>query len=64
LAHDSVAGLVGRDMWGHVLRTLATNFFVGQTVEITGVAGLPKIAFAEGTFDYRAYLRGEDLDVD
>ena len=36
--------------------TLSTNFFGGQTVEITGVAARPKIAAAEGTFDYRAYL--------
>jgi hypothetical protein len=35
---------------------LSTNFFVGQEVEITGVAGRPRIAAAEGTFDYRAYL--------
>ena len=35
---------------------LATNFFAGQEVEITGVAGPPKVAAAEGTFDYRAYL--------
>lgn len=35
---------------------LSTNFFAGQEVEITGVAGRPKIAVAEGTFDYRAYL--------
>ncbi len=35
---------------------LATNFFAGQEVEITGVAARPKIAVAEGTFDYRAYL--------
>jgi competence protein ComEC len=35
---------------------LSTNFFAGQEVEITGVAGLPKIAAAEGAFDYRAYL--------
>jgi len=35
---------------------LSTNFFTGQEVEITGVAGRPKIAAAEGTFDYRAYL--------
>jgi len=34
-----------------------TNLFAGQTVEITGVAGLPPIAVAEGTFDYRAYLK-------
>jgi len=35
---------------------LSTNFFAGQEVEITGVAGRPKIAAAEGTFDYRAYV--------
>jgi competence protein ComEC len=35
---------------------LSTNFFAGQEVEISGVAGRPKIAAAEGTFDYRAYL--------
>jgi competence protein ComEC len=35
---------------------LSTNFFAGQEVEITGVAGGPKVAAAEGTFDYRAYL--------
>jgi len=33
------------------------HFFGGQTVEIAGVAALPKGAAAEGTFDYRAYLR-------
>ncbi|HXP59906.1 MAG TPA: ComEC/Rec2 family competence protein [Dongiaceae bacterium] len=33
------------------------RFFAGQTVEIAGVAALPKGATAEGTFDYRAYLR-------
>jgi competence protein ComEC len=35
---------------------MLTNFFAGQTIEITGVMALPKIAVAEGTFDYRAYL--------
>jgi competence protein ComEC len=35
---------------------LSTNFFAGQEVELTGVAGRPKIAAAEGTFDYRDYL--------
>jgi competence protein ComEC len=33
------------------------HFFGGQTVEIAGVAALPKGAAAEGTFDYRAYLK-------
>jgi competence protein ComEC len=36
---------------------LSTNIFAGQTVEVTGVINLPKIAAAEGTFDYRAYLK-------
>jgi len=34
-----------------------SNFFAGQIVEITGVARPPRIAVAEGTFDYRAYLK-------
>ena len=33
---------------------LSTNFFAGQEVEITGVAGRPKPAAVEGTLDYRA----------
>ncbi len=36
---------------------MLTNYFAGQVVEITGVAQPPKIAAAEGTFDYRAFLR-------
>jgi predicted membrane metal-binding protein len=40
---------------------LLTNFFAGQTVEVTGVAALPKIAVAEGTFDYRAFLRQQGI---
>ena len=40
---------------------LSTNFFAGQEVEITGVAGRPKIAAAEGTFDYRAYLNEQGI---
>ena len=38
-----------------------TNVFAGQIVEVTGVAGLPKIADADGTFDYRAYLRQQGI---
>jgi len=34
-----------------------TNFFGGQEVEIDGVIAPPRIAAAEGTFDYRAYLK-------
>src|ERR1051326_5830886 len=37
-------------------RGTLTNFFAGQTVEITGVARLPRLATAPGTFDYRKYL--------
>ncbi len=38
------------------LGILPLTFFAGQQVQITGVAGRPRIAAAEGTFDYRAYL--------
>jgi competence protein ComEC len=38
-----------------------TNLCAGQTVEITGVAALPKIAVAEGTFDYRAFLKEQGI---
>jgi competence protein ComEC len=41
--------------------TLSTSLFVGQEVEITGVAGPPKIATAEGMFDYRAYLKQQGI---
>ncbi len=34
-----------------------TNLFAGQTVEVSGVAAAPRIAAAEGTFDYRAFLK-------
>jgi competence protein ComEC len=40
---------------------LSTNLFVGQEVEITGVAGPPRIATAEGMFDYRAYLKQQGI---
>src|SRR6266571_1718237 len=36
---------------------MLTNFFAGQIVEVTGVAHRPKLAAAEGTFDYRAHLK-------
>src|SRR6266436_3870602 len=36
---------------------LGTNFFGGQTVEVTGVIRQPKGPAAEGLFDYRTYLR-------
>ncbi len=34
-----------------------TNLFARQVVEVTGVIAPPRQASAEGTFDYRAYLR-------
>ena len=38
-----------------------TNFYSGQVVEVAGVAAPPRIAVAEGTFDYRAYLRQQGI---
>jgi len=43
------------------LGVLSTNIFVGQEVEITGVAAPPKVAVAEGMFDYRAYLKQQGI---
>src|SRR5437773_32424 len=40
---------------------LGTNFFGGQTVEVTGVLRLPKGPAAEGLFDYRTYLRRQGI---
>ncbi len=40
---------------------LSSNIFGGQIVEVTGVAAPPKIAVAEGTFDYRAFLAGKGI---
>jgi competence protein ComEC len=38
-----------------------TNFFSGESFEVAGIASKPKIAVAEGTFDYRQYLRQQDI---
>lgn len=38
-----------------------TNFFSGQSVEVTGVAAPPAGAVAEGMFDYRNYLRRQGI---
>lgn len=38
-----------------------TNIFAGQLVEVTGVMALPNVAAAEGTFDYRAYLKQQGI---
>ena len=43
------------------LGILPSKFFVGQQVEITGVAAPPKMATAEGMFDYRAYLKQQGI---
>jgi competence protein ComEC len=40
---------------------LLTNFVSGQFVEIAGVAAPPRPAVAEGTFDYRQYLRRQGI---
>lgn len=49
----------GRIMTG--TRGLLTNFFAGQVVEVSGVAAPPRIAVAEGTFDYRAFLKEKGI---
>lgn len=38
-----------------------TNFWAGQVVEVTGVAALPSLPVAEGIFDYRNYLRRQEI---
>lgn len=38
-----------------------TNFFAGQTVEVTGVAARPAGPEAEGLFDYRTYLEHQGI---
>ena len=40
---------------------LLTNFFAGQTVEITGVVAPPPGPEAEGLFDYRAFLEQQGV---
>jgi ComEC/Rec2-related protein len=40
---------------------LATNFFTGRTVELTGVLGTPPGPPAEGLFDYRAFLAWQGI---
>jgi len=42
-------------------RGTLTNFFAGQILEITGVARVPKLAAAEGLFDYREYLKQKKI---
>jgi ComEC/Rec2-related protein len=37
-------------------RGTLTNLFAGQVVEVSGVARLPRLPDAPGTFDYRKYL--------
>ena len=49
-----------RPVFGSVVITtpgVLTNLFSGQLVEVTGVLAPPRPAVAEGTFDYRQYLR-------
>ncbi len=38
-----------------------TNLFGGQIVEVSGVIGPPKDAFAEGTFDFRKLLQMQEI---
>jgi ComEC/Rec2-related protein len=69
LARIEVAALQHNERWqsafgGVAVATpgvLGTNFFGGQTVEVTGVIRPPKDAAAEGLFDYRTYLRRQSI---
>ncbi|HEY3761748.1 MAG TPA: ComEC/Rec2 family competence protein [Verrucomicrobiae bacterium] len=63
LAQIRVTGITGADGWqpafGQIVVSTAsalTNFYTGQSVEISGVITRPPRAIAEGLFDYRAYL--------
>ncbi|MEQ2007396.1 MAG: ComEC/Rec2 family competence protein [Limisphaerales bacterium] len=40
---------------------LASNFFAGRTVELTGILRAPPGPPAEGLFDYRAFLAWQDI---
>jgi len=40
---------------------LASNFFAGQPVEISGVINPPPLPVAEGLFDYRTYLQRQGI---
>ncbi len=40
---------------------LASNFFGGQQVEVTGILFSPKPPVAEGIFDYQTYLRRQGI---
>ena len=40
---------------------LPENFFTGQSALISGVLERPPAPLAEGLFDYRAYLRGQNI---
>src|ERR1041385_219842 len=69
LARIEVAALQHNERWqsafgGVAVATpgvLGTNFFGGQTVEVTGVIRPPKDAAAEGLFDYWTYLRRQSI---
>jgi ComEC/Rec2-related protein len=53
-----------RPAFGHIAVSTPgalSNFFAGQIVEISGVARRPRIALAEGTFDYRQYLEQQGI---
>ena len=40
---------------------LATNYFTGRVVELTGILREPRGALAEGLFDYRAFLAWQGI---
>lgn len=40
---------------------LTNNFFAGQQMEISGILGVPSRPVAEGLFDFRNYLRRQEI---
>jgi len=69
LARVEVCALrLDKDAWqsasGRVAVTtpgLLTNFFSGESIEMSGVLAEPKPAVAPGTFDYRQYLKRQGI---
>jgi competence protein ComEC len=59
---------LGKEHWqpatGQVAITtpgVLTNYFSGQIVEVSGVLAPPRLAVADGTFDYRRYLHQQGI---
>ncbi|HLX71200.1 MAG TPA: ComEC/Rec2 family competence protein [Verrucomicrobiae bacterium] len=40
---------------------LTNNFYAGQQIEVSGVLALPRLPVADGLFDFRNYLRRQEI---